>query len=237
MPASRTATTTPHQPARRTRLEAAAQRENPLGLSQAQIIDAAYAMLGEHGLAGLSMRRLAQDLGVQPGALYYYVASKQDLLAAVAVRILADNPRPVTDTDPGRAACDIRRALLHVRDGAEVVSFAHAFRPGTLAPFRELDQLFARQFPPPQARWAAQTLIHYVLGFVAQEQNHAELIRAQILTGEPPHAHEPPDAFLFGVTAIMHGLITLATRSSPVGDDERSEDGTRAGEALRQNCP
>jgi TetR/AcrR family tetracycline transcriptional repressor len=179
-----------------------------VGLNRAQIVDAAYWILREHGLGGLSMRRLAQDLGVQPGALYYHVASKQELLVAVADRILTGDRDAISTTDPGRAAAEIREALLRVRDGAEVVSFAHAFRPDTLGPFGELRRLFATQFPPRQARWAALTLIHYVFGFVTEEQSHTELVRAKILTDEPVPAAESSEAFMFGVNAIMEGLST-----------------------------
>ena len=75
-----------------------------MALSRATIVEAAYAMLCQHGLAGLSMRRLAQDLGVQAGALYYHVESKQDLLAAVAERILGDSAPVISATDPGQKA-------------------------------------------------------------------------------------------------------------------------------------
>ena len=183
-----------------------------MALSRTQIVEAAYVMLREHGLAGLSMRRLAQHLGVQPGALYYYVASKQDLLAAVAGRILADSGQTVTATDPAQVARDIRATLLPVRDSADVVSFVQAFQPDTLVPFQRLHELFAEQFPAQQARWAAQTLIHYVLGFIAEEHNRTELVRAKILGG-PPGRADSLDAFLFGVDAVLQGLAAL--RSQP----------------------
>lgn len=179
-----------------------------MALSRTQIVEAAYAMLREHGLPGLSMRRLAQDLGVQAGALYYHVASKQDLLAAVAVRILADAEPAISTTDAAQAARDIRDALLPVRDSADVISFVQAFRPDALIPFRRLPELFADRFPAQQARWAAQTLIRYVLGFVAEEHNHAELVRAGILS-DPPSEAESLAAFLFGVEAVLRGLAAL----------------------------
>jgi AcrR family transcriptional regulator len=72
-----------------------------VGLSRAQIVDAAYSILREHGLGGLSMRRLARDLGVQPGALYYPMDSKQELLVAVADRIFAGDCEAISTTDPG----------------------------------------------------------------------------------------------------------------------------------------
>jgi TetR/AcrR family transcriptional regulator, tetracycline repressor protein len=187
-----------------------------MALSRIQIVDAAYAMLRQHGLPGLSMRRLAQDLGVQPGALYYHVASKQDLLAAVAERILTSSAQTISTTDPAQAAWDIRQALLPIRDSADVISFVQAFRPETLIPLRQLERLFAGQLSDQKAGWAAQTLIHYVLGFVAEEHNRAELVRAAILTRQPPEA-ESSDAFRFGVHAILQGLDALTTTTGTTG--------------------
>lgn len=186
-----------------------------MALSRAQIVEAAYEILREHGLPGLSMRRLAQDLGVQPGALYYYVTSKQDLLAAVAGRILADAEPTISTTDPAQAARDIRDALLPVRDSADVVSFVQAFRPDVLTPLRQLHELFAERFPAQQAHWAAQTLIHYVLGFVAEEHNRTDLVRAKILSS-PPSQAESLDAFVFGVAAVLQGLAALSSQYEPL---------------------
>lgn len=176
-----------------------------MALTRPQIVDAAYDILRRHGLAGLTMRRLAQCLGVQPGALYYHVASKQELLAAVAEHILGNSAHTVSATDPAQAAWDIRQALLPVPDSADVISFVQAFRPDTLVAFQQLQRLFEKQLPNRQARWAAQTLIHYVLGFVAEEHNRAELVRAGI-SGEPPDQVESSEAFRFGVDVIIEGI-------------------------------
>jgi hypothetical protein len=43
-----------------------------------------------------------------------------------------------------------------------------------------------------------------VLGFVAEEQNHAELVRLGILADDPPDADE---AFEFGIAAITMGVM------------------------------
>ncbi len=185
-----------------------------MGLTRTQIVDAACSMLREWGLAGLSMRRLAEHLGVQPGALYYHVESKQDLLAAVAERILADHAEEISNADPRQAARAIREALLPVRDSADVVSFVQAFRPDALVPFQRLDRLFADRLPARQARWAAQTLVHYVLGFVAEEQNRAELVRGMVLA-EQPDRDDPLDAFELGIDAIVAGLAAMAARRHP----------------------
>ena len=174
-----------------------------MALTRTQIVDAAYGLLAKHGLAGLTMRRLAQSLGVQPGAPYYHVASKQELLVDVAERILRKGE--ISADEPGRAALEMRAALLPIRDSADVISFANAFRPEALVPFRALERLFGSRLPPQQAAWAARTLIHYVLGFVAQEQNQAELIRARIVA-QPQDPDESEQAFRFGVESILRGL-------------------------------
>lgn len=180
-------------------------------VTRAQVVEGAYAALGERGLSGLSMRGLALDLGVQPGALYYHVASKQDLLAAVAERILRGVP---VGDDPRSAAQNLRTALLRVRDGAEVVSFVQAFQPDAVAPTRELDRLFADRLGRREAQWAARTVVRFVLGFVAEEQNRAELVRARIVDDEPTRAAESDDAFGFGIDVILSGLsaVTAAQR-------------------------
>ena len=139
---------------------------------------------------------------MQPGALYYHVASKQDLLAAVAEQILdrADDlhrrSRPGRARHPRRAAADPRqrrRDLIRQRlppRGARPIPDARAERSA---------------LPTQQARWAARTLIHYVLGFVAEEQNQAELVRARIVT-DLPEPQASTEAFQFGVATILRGL-------------------------------
>ena len=46
------------------------------------------------GWDAVTVRRLATELGVAPGALYYHVRSKQELLSLLATRLLADTTRP-----------------------------------------------------------------------------------------------------------------------------------------------
>lgn len=172
-----------------------------MALTRLQIIDAARALLVQHGLAGFTMRRLAQSLEVAPGALYYHVASKQEILVAVAEQLLDE--AEISTEDPGQAAQDIRAALLPIRDSADVISFVNAFRPEALGPLQTLERTF--ELPPQQAHWAARTLIHYVLGFVAEEHNQAELARARIVT-HLPDCETTARAFRFGVTTILQGL-------------------------------
>jgi TetR/AcrR family tetracycline transcriptional repressor len=185
-----------------------------VALSRTQIVDLAAATLRTQGLAGVSMRRLAQELGVQPGALYHHVASKQELLAAVGERILSDGAPGVSTVDPAQAAADIRAVLLPIRDGAEVISFVHAYKPEALGSLRSLHLALAQRCPSTQAPVVAEALIRFVLGFVAVEQNHAELVRARIIDSSRALS-DPEEAFNFGVQALLAGL-------------ERSEDSVTA---------
>ena len=174
-------------------------------LSASRIVETAAAILREQGLAGLSMRRLAQRLGVQPGALYHHVASKQELLVAVGERLLSDSAPTISVTDPAQAAGDLRAALLPIRDGAEVISFVHAYKPNALGAFSDLHTALSRRLSSAQAPLVAEALIRYVLGFVAVEQNRAELVRAHI-TALGPQTTDTKQAFNFGVRALLAGL-------------------------------
>lgn len=62
-----------------------------------EIVDAALAIIRDRGVKGLSMRRLAAELGVNVAATYYYFADKDALVDAVADRVVrailaADDP-------------------------------------------------------------------------------------------------------------------------------------------------
>ncbi|WP_460490576.1 TetR family transcriptional regulator, partial [Corynebacterium nasicanis] len=91
-------------------------------LTRDSIIAAAVTILDTYGLADMSMRRVATSLGVAPGALYWHIANKQQLITAIAEEILS----PVlSDPAPGGAAevaGALRTAMLSRRDGAEVVA-------------------------------------------------------------------------------------------------------------------
>ena len=58
-------------------------------LSADLIVDAAMSLVGAHGAAALSVRRLGAALGCDPTAVYRYVASMDDLMMAVAERLIA----------------------------------------------------------------------------------------------------------------------------------------------------
>lgn len=98
------------------------------------LVDVAVRILGDYGLADLSMRRVAKELGVQPSALYWHVTDKQSLLALVADRLLRSAPAPALTgdvrADVRSRAVQLHRMLLGVRDGAELVASVVALGTG-----------------------------------------------------------------------------------------------------------
>ncbi|MCF8611215.1 TetR family transcriptional regulator [Gordonia sp. HY285] len=97
--------------------------------SRSDVLAAARAILAEHSLADLTMRRLATDLGVRPNALYWHFPNKQTMLAALADDILDAVAVPAEGSAPERirrVATAMRAALLAVPDSAEIVSSAWA---------------------------------------------------------------------------------------------------------------
>ncbi|WP_157073252.1 TetR/AcrR family transcriptional regulator, partial [Kribbia dieselivorans] len=109
-----------------------------MSLTRGQVIDTAVSILTRFGLADLSMRRLARELDVQPGALYWHVENKQALLVEVAARLLdtvpagvgRDGDEPAADLK--RLVVAVRRALVPIPDAADVVAVAWAVDPGSV---------------------------------------------------------------------------------------------------------
>ncbi|MEV0153372.1 TetR/AcrR family transcriptional regulator C-terminal domain-containing protein [Micromonospora sp. NPDC050686] len=81
-------------------------------LSRDRVLRAAVALADEAGIESLSMRNLAQDLGVVPMALYKHVANKDELLDGMIDVVVGEIDPPVPDTDWKHA---IRRRILSAR--------------------------------------------------------------------------------------------------------------------------
>lgn len=133
----------------------------------------ALRLLDEVGLPDLSMRRLAGALDVRPSALYWHFPSKQELLAAVADRILS-GVAPHADDGVAGLAARIRDALLAYRDGAEVVMSSIALGFGAVrAQTLMIDAL--RAHGADDADDAASVIVQFILGhaLLVQQRMHA----------------------------------------------------------------
>ncbi|GEO95686.1 TetR family transcriptional regulator [Kocuria turfanensis] len=171
-----------------------------MSLTRTAVVDAAWALLRTYGLGDLTMRRLAREMGVQPGALYWHVTDKQTLLLALAERML----EPVRDKDsPTELVTALRLAILEIRDGADVVAVAHALGSETLPPTTELVSLLrVLGLPDDKARGGALTLIRYTLGSVAAQQTRTSIAGR---SSEEQDAMDEQD-FEMGLETILRGL-------------------------------
>ena len=80
-----------------------------------QIIDAAILVADRDGLAGLTMKRLGQELGVEAMSLYRYFPTKDAVLVTLAETLIARIAIPV-DARTGDWETVMRAALASVRD-------------------------------------------------------------------------------------------------------------------------
>ena len=85
-------------------------------LSRDRVLRAAVALADDAGIESLSMRKLAQELGVVPMALYKHVANKEELLDGMVDVVVGEIHPPVRGTDWKSAVrqriLSARRALL-----------------------------------------------------------------------------------------------------------------------------
>jgi AcrR family transcriptional regulator len=170
------------------------------------VVEHALEVLDRHGLADLSMRRLAADLGVQPSALYWHFANKQTLLAAVADEVLRRGERPDPDGPWEERvtsyAHQLRDAMLAYRDGAELVATALAFGLGEADPVGRVVELLDHD-DDRLARPAAATVLHFVLGHVSEEQMNLQAGSVGAIDDDPLTR---ADTFATGLGIVVAGI-------------------------------
>jgi len=151
------------------------------GLTRHTMIEAAMRLLDEVGLDGLTVRRLADELGVQSPALYWHIRSKQELLDGMADAIVqAAGMGPPRDGESwqdwlARRARGYRGSLLAHPDGARIVATGARLGPATIRMFEEeLTAMVGCGFTPVLALRTITALSNYTNGFVLQEQTERQ---------------------------------------------------------------
>ena len=133
---------------------------------QEQVVRAAVRIADAEGLAGLTMRRLAGELGVPTMSLYRHVADKEELLLLMMDRVFAATRRPIRRRTGWRARVEALARLqwsLYRRHPwlAQAVSFTRPLlAPNAMAhtewAMRALDGLGldgATRCSSPRSRW------------------------------------------------------------------------------------
>jgi len=175
-------------------------------LSREAVIDHALTVADLDGLGAVSIRRIAQDFGVTPMALYWHVKNKEELLAAMGDRILEVIDVPAPNGTPG---IDELRPLLTVlvdalrrHPGCTELALTRILQcdTGQVLSERALNILRDNGFTVRQsadlARAALQTAIMLVSGRPGGETNFPKDARADVVAHKRAALQElPADRF------------------------------------------
>ena len=203
-------------------------------LTRERVLAAAIDLADRDGIASLSMRKLAQDLGVEAMSLYHHVANKDAILDGLIDLVFGEIDLPVGEAD-WKAA--MRRRAISARE----VLRRHPWATGLMesrstpgpATLRHHDAVLGilrnAGFPLELAAHAYSLLDSYIYGFALQEtslpfntpEETAEV--AQAMMAEFPadayphlteiaveHVLQPgysyASEYLFGLDLILDGL-------------------------------
>lgn len=202
-------------------------------LNRERILQAALDLADHEGLEALSMRKLAQTLGVEAMSLYNHVANKDEILAGMVDVVFSEVDLP----DAGDWKQAMRQRYLSTREAFArhpwALGLLHSRIPLGHATLRHHDEVLGRLraagFSLEAAAYACSVLDSYTYGFALRAQRlafdsskppdevSATLIRQLTSQAYPnlaemamaiAHApdHTPAREFAFGLDLILEGL-------------------------------
>ncbi|MFT7580543.1 MAG: AcrR family transcriptional regulator [Myxococcota bacterium] len=209
-------------------------------LSRERVVERARELADQDGIAGLSMRKLAQGLAVEAMSLYNHVKNKDDLLDALVELVVADIEVPsVTDswqTAMRSRAESAHAVLMRHRWAAHLMMSRVNVGPSMLTYVdATLGCLRAAGFSFALADHAWNALDSYIYGFTLQRLNFpfepdeyadvAEAFAPQMPMEQYPHLlglsvevmakrHDGLHTLGFGLEFLLDGLETLRVASA-----------------------
>jgi AcrR family transcriptional regulator len=203
-------------------------------LTRERVLEAALVVADSGGLGSLTIRSLAEQLGVKPMTVYYHVANKSEILDALVDLVFAEIELPVPGGDwrseMERRAHSTRDVLARHRWAIGLLESRTS--PGA-ANLRHHDTVLAtlRQagFSAVLTAHAYALLDSYVYGFALQEAalpfegpgsvaEVAEPMMELMATGDYPHlvdmatsyylqpGYDFGDEFRFGLDLVLDGI-------------------------------
>ncbi|HSE71422.1 MAG TPA: helix-turn-helix domain-containing protein [Nocardioidaceae bacterium] len=199
-----------------------ARPRTPL-LSRDRIRDTALALIDEHGLTALSMRRLAQELGVQAASLYSHYPTKDDVLDAVANLLTRQVDTSGFADGDWRRGLEVwgrsyRAALAAHPNAAPVVASGAGKRADFLAMANEVHGGLTRAgWPPRYATMIAGSVKYLVVGAASTPFGSGFADDVQVYLDRYPNltqAHRlreqaariDEESFELGLAALVRGL-------------------------------
>ena len=137
-------------------------------LSKRAVTDRALKLADDAGLEALTIRKLAQDLGVTPMALYWHFRSKEDLLEGVAEQVWSEIDIPVDPSVPWPV--QLQRGL----ESLISVLRAHPAAPQLLLEHEKRSEAALR---------AAEAALEILLCAGFDSQQASEIARSTLWTG------------------------------------------------------
>jgi AcrR family transcriptional regulator len=144
------------------------------GLDRERILQASLGLIDQQGLEAFTMRKLAQELGVDPMAIYRHFESKEAVLDGVAEVLWGEIVLPEGDTDAQsllRAFANSLRTLGHAHPHAYVLLINRSSCPLALLRLVDviLEQLQRAGFERKRASEIACTVSSYAIGYTMVE--------------------------------------------------------------------
>ena len=141
-------------------------------LDRDRIVAAALGIVDDEGLEALSLRRLAEALGVTPMSIYWHVRDKAELLELVGQAVLAEIELPPARGEWREQLTDLHRAMLTVLlkhpNTLDALIGRARFGPAGVTMFeRLLSILLDAGLSADAAFDAYMVLYEYLLGFAA----------------------------------------------------------------------
>jgi len=159
--------------------------------SQDDVVRTALAILDEQGAAAVSMRAIAERLGVRMNTVLWHTKSRARLGELMADAIIGGVSLDGLPGDWRERAAEIirryRRALLAHRDGAAVVTGTYAAEPATLDVAEALvGALLDGGWAEREAAWTCWSLVYFTLGLTQEEQAAPDHLTRELEVGERP---------------------------------------------------
>jgi AcrR family transcriptional regulator len=208
--------------------------------SREEVLLAALEVADEGGIAGLTIRSVAQRLGTSPMAIYHYVATKDEILDGLVDLVFAEIDPPSPEgpwrAEIGRRMGSAREALRRHPWAISLMESRSSPGPASLSRHEAtLATLRQGGFSVPAAAHAYALIDSYVYGFAVQEttlplskpEDAGELAKEMMSTFEgaypymveiaTEHVMQPGydfgDEFEIGRELVLDALETLRRRA------------------------
>lgn len=174
---------------------------------QGEIVATALELLDEGGIEAVSLRAVAERMGVRVHTVSWHVKTKARLLELMADAIMARVSLDGLPAEPADRFAELvrryRRALLSFRDGARVVSGTYSAEEHTL---RTIDAIVAALLDcgldERTAAWITWTAVYFTLGLTQEEQGASAPVGDIIGVAVRPDTHPALSHVLRHLTGV-----------------------------------